>query len=269
MKKMLITLIAVAVLSGCAASSKDITPDPALLASASTVAELLPYMTGSDDQRLYSEADKKSSLPRYFDFIDYTKDEYFVAEENGEKYALFYYRLYSSLKSVIGVDAVEKTYGGKDGGDLTLSATVSYFYNEGYHETISPPLSYVRCIVKLDRDIDRLIVDDTVYQPFEGGIMTIGGKMCTVDKELNLRTPPRFDYIEVILNTESGETVGINNRYYRCFENGKCGILNNKFELLIEPEYDKIKYFGDGRFLARKGAETGTPEEKEFDFRIN
>ena len=132
MKKSLVIIIAAAMLAGCAASDKDPAPDPELLASASTVQELLPYMTLSEKQPIYSEAEKKSILPHYFDVIDHTKDEYLVMELNGEKYVLFYYRIYSSRRSVLDVDAVEKTYGGRDGSELTLNIAATYLYNEGY-----------------------------------------------------------------------------------------------------------------------------------------
>lgn len=269
-KKMILALTAAAVLSGCADIGKDAEPEPQVLASAATVYDLLPYMNESEKVPLYSEADKKSDLPRYFDFMDYYKDEYYIAEYNGEKYVLFYDTLRSSRDTLLSVDKVEKTYGGKDGSELTILATVTFFHDEVYRERIVAPVSYVRCIVKLDRDITRLVVDGTVYGKFEGGRMTVGGKMCSVKEDLTLRTPPRFDMIELVYQTVNGASLEKeNHRYYLCYEDGKCGVMNDKYEVLLEPTYSRIDYLGQNRFLGKDYVSMGASEDRETEFTLN
>ena len=200
-----------------------------------TIFRYADKMNQSATYRKYSELKNDEDLLFYFDLLG--ADEYIKVDHNKKSYVLFYFT-YDSYTSVLDevTDIKKSTSNGK------LKVSVSYETSD--HESFGfyPNHGVCRCILKLDDDIDELIVNDRPFTEYSGGQFKLGNKFGVVDADMNIILPPVYTGILVL----EGRDIPL---YYRVWNEDGNGILDENYNEVLSTNYSNIVYVGPDRFM--------------------
>lgn len=249
LRLMALTLITAA-LTGCGSASSKANSDSDdihktevynALANAKTVFDIADYLTKTSNALQYSECEKNDKLMLYFGVLLPVSKKYIIVTQNDEKYILFNYT-YSDYGSVISnINGMEKSYG-SDNLTIRIDKSIDYVSQEG----CEPLWSDVNCIVKLEQDIDKLIVDEQEYEEYSGGLLYVNGKYGVVDDNMNIIVPIKYDIIRDL------DSPGSDRKYYFCHDENGSGVLDENYDIMLQPIYSNIFFINDNKFVVMK-----------------
>lgn len=223
------------------ASGKSNNIDMAELALVNNVEDLLPYVNAYGIREGYCECDKEELLP-YSKFLG--DNEYFVKELDGEKYLIFNYGFFSYNERIINIDHVREAENSA-GNELALE--VGYVIMADVDNGCFPGKERIPCIVKVERDFEKLTVNDEKYVPYSGGVITVGGYSGALNGKMELILPVKYQYIgvpEKLKDGESAETSLLTGVY-----DGGCDILDRDYNIVLETKDNDILYTNDRRYV--------------------
>ena len=226
--------------SARAVKNNDI--DMAEIASAKNIEDLLPYIDTYNIGAGYSECEKGEELLPYSVLLG--ENEYFVKELDGEKYLIFNFGYFSYSERVINIDHVRETES-STGDELALE--VGYVLMADVDNGCFPGKMKMPCIVRAERDFEKLIVNDEEYFPYSGGVVSVGGYSGALDGKMELILPVKYQYIgvpEKLEDGESAETSLLTGVY-----DGGCDILDRDYNIVLETKYNDILYSADERYV--------------------
>lgn len=249
LRLMALTLITAA-LTGCGSAPSKANSDSDdihktevynALANAKTVFDIADYLTKTSNALQYSECEKNDKLMLYFGVLLPVSKKYIIVTQNDEKYILFNYT-YSDYGSVISnINGMEKSYG-SDNLTIRIDKSIDYVSQEG----CEPLWSDVNCIVKLEQDIDKLIVDEQEYEEYSGGLLYVNGKYGVVDDNMNIIVPIKYDIIRDL------DSPGSDRKYYFCHDENGSGVLDENYDIMLQPIYSNIFFINDNKFVVMK-----------------
>lgn len=152
---------------------------------AEDIFDVLPYLYKST--RRYPEIDVKYSETKDYKklknltlILGYEK-KYAIIDYKGERYLVFIYELNTEQKVLKKIKKVEKEY---DGNTLRLTfnvKTAKKDYSIDYEQRIA------NCFIKIDRDVEKVIVDGVEYEKYTGDYFRCDDKWFYIDENLHLR----------------------------------------------------------------------------------
>ncbi len=233
-------------MTGCnfsGANSRDSEPEFSpetlkMVKEASTAYDVSSLLTDTASVMKYSECENDDSLDMYFDLLCGEYNEYYIAEQDGERYALFIYQYLGYGSVVTSITGLDKQYG-SDGLSVAVSKEMKKIKQLG----CEPDVSTVRCIVRLDREISSLTVDGVAYSKYDGGYICVGDLWGVVDENLKIIVPIQYDIIR-----ELG-TFNSDNPYYYMTTEAGMGLMDSEYRVLLEPAYGNIFFVNDNRFV--------------------
>ena len=225
--------------SARAVKNNDI--DMAEIASAKNIEDLLPYVNAYGIREGYCECDKEELLP-YSKFLG--DNEYFVKELDGEKYLIFNFGYFSYSERVINIDHVRETES-STGDELALE--VGYVLMADVDNGCFPGKMKMPCIVRAERDFEKLIVNDEEYFPYSGGVISVGGYSGALDGKMELILPVKYQYIGEPEKLEDGESA--ENSLLTGVYDGGCDILDRDYNIVLETKDNDILYTNDRRYV--------------------
>lgn len=255
MKKALLRIMALALiaamLTGCGSASRNVNNDSDdihktevynTLSNAKTVFDIADFLTKNSGTPKYSESDKNDELMLYFDVLLPVSKKYITVTQNDEKYILFTYT-YSDYGSVISnINGIEKSYS-SDNLTIRIDKSIDHVSQEG----CEPLWSDVNCVVKLERDIDKLIIDEQEYEEYSGGLLYVNDKYGVVDDNMNIIVPIKYDIIRDL------DSPGSDRKYYFCHDENGSGVLDENYDIMLQPIYSNIFFINDNKFVVMKG----------------
>lgn len=224
------------------------------LAKAKTVFELSGRMTRTSDFPKYSECSDDDELLFYFDIL--SGNDYIIAEHSGSEYLIFMY-CYSDYGYVMkDINSINKS---PDGDTLTLT------FDKDIHKTKNigcfPDLSYCRCIVKLNKQYENVVIDGKSYEKYNGGMIIVNEKYGIADENFNIVVPLIYDQIRDynIYNYRAEVQSGTENKYYHISGVDGNGLMDENYNIVINPVYSNIYFVNDDKFVVtkRKGKTNG------------
>ncbi len=233
-------------MTGCkysGANSRDSEPELSpetlkMVKEASTAYDVASLLTNTASDMKYSECENDDSLDMYFDLLCVEYNKYYIAEQGGERYALFIYQYLGYGAVVTSITGLDKQYG-SDGLSVAVSKEMKKIKQLG----CEPDVSTVRCIVRLDREISSLTVDGMAYSRYDGGYICVGDLWGVVDENLDVIVPIQYDIIR-----ELG-TFNSDNPYYYMTTEAGMGLMDQEYRVLLEPAYGNIFFVNDNRFV--------------------
>lgn len=187
----------------------------------STLIEL--YFTLAPDNLLYNEyPGAVEDFAMYFSLID--KGSYIVTSE-GEKYILLKY-VYSEYDELLAsISSIKKTY--KKQNYCVLEVNVAYEITRNENDGCEPDISVAYCILKLEEDIDVLVVDDYEYTKFDGGLIYVNQRYGVVNEDYDIIVPIEYSGIGDL------ETFGEESKKYIYMRNEEgAGLMDENYNVL-------------------------------------
>ena len=220
--------------------------ESSVFADAKCFADVEQYMTITSEFLKYSDCDDEGAFDAYFDLLLYSTDSYFTFVENGESYLafMFVYDDYGTvLKKINDIKQVE------DDGTLQLSISMET-KKRGGEIGCEPDISYCRCILKLDRGFEKLMVEGREYEPYDGGMIYVNDQVGILDEYLNVIVPIQFDRIwrYPIYEYDHSGTDSLR-VYYKAFTGNATALLDEQYRFILQPEYRTVYYVSDNCFL--------------------
>ncbi len=241
-KILVLTLCAALFLSGCNTDKPaQITLSPVeieRLENAGKLSDVSDIIALLSDDVKYSECDDDNDLMPYFGGLACADREFCIVSHGGESYVLFRYDHIGNPGDLASVGGLTKEYSGN-----TLNVNVAPVFKGKIEIGCFTGAVYANCIVKLDREIDALTVDDYKYTEYDGGIVRVGKKYGALDENMNVIVPIKYD---ILVNFSSP---GSEHTYYRFSEKGHNGIMDGDFNIILEPQYSNIVFVNDDEFV--------------------
>ncbi len=224
--------------------------DPALseqIKNAKTAFELKQYFKLRSDNIIYNEyPGAAEDFAMYFSLMD--SDSYIVVNSGNEKYILFRY-VYSEYDKLLkSISSLQKTY--EKQYSCVLKVNIDYEITSIDCDGCLPNISEAYCILKLDEDIDMLLVNEYKYSRYDGGLIYVNQTYGVVNDNYDIIVPIQYSSIRDL------ETSGkFSEKYlFMRFEDG-AGIMDKNYNVLIQPLYVNIDYVSDNRFIVQKDAD--------------
>ena len=235
-------MASVMVLSGCNADKPAQTTLSSVeierLENAGELTDVSDIIASVMNDVKYSECDDDRDLITYFGGLACADREYFIVSHGGEKYLLFRYGHIGNPGDLASVGGLTKEYSGN-----TLNVNVAPVFKGKIEIGCFTGAVYANCIVKLDREIDALTVDDYKYTEYDGGIVRVGKKYGALDENMNVIVPIKYD---ILVNFSSP---GSEHTYYRFSEKGHNGIMDGDFNIILQAKYFNIVFVNDDKFV--------------------
>lgn len=209
---------------------------------AEDIFDLLPYMDYNKALRgglWYSEIEDHKELGNLFSKLSRDK-EYAIVTYKGEEYLAFWYDNEDINHKVKKVNCVDKKYNGKS---LKLKFDIKRSKSEQERGDYD-----VKCLVKLDKNIDRLIIDGEEYDEYAGGFVMVKGKYGCLDKHMRVKQPVMYEDYEKI-NRKSQGIKSVTEVCYRVTTADGEGLLDSNFDVIFEPKYLSVKTIGKAGYL--------------------
>lgn len=218
-----------------------------LIQNADTVYDIAELFTGKTkrDELQYSECDRNPPFSMYFELLGLK--EYFIVDYDHEKYLLFDYAYVDYTSKMTSITGINKNYNADH-----LSLSVTYRTKSEPNIGCFPSISSARCILKLDQEITSLTVNNTPYTPYDGGYVHIGDLYGVADAELNIIVPIQYTLITDL------DTYETDQHYYRMTTKQGAGLMDENFQVLLQPQYDNIFFLYDNQFIVTRGVRSGT-----------
>ena len=219
------------------------------LANAETVFDLSDRMTRTSDFLKYSECSDDDELLFYFDILSLSGNDYITVEHSGIEYLLFLY-CYSDYGYVMkDINSINKS---SDGDTLTL--TLDKDIHKTKHTGCYPDFSYCRCIVKLDRQYNNVVIDDKSYEKYNGGMIIVNEKYGIADENLNIIVPVIYNRIRNydIYSYKPGVQAETAHKYYHISGVEGNGLTDENYNIVINPVYTNIYFVNDDKFVVMK-----------------
>lgn len=215
--------------------------------NAKTAFDLKQYFTLSTDNVLYNEyPGAAEDFAMYFSLID--TGSYVVVDSDNEKYILFQYE-YSEYDEILAsISGMKKTY--KKQNNCVLEVNVDYEITRNENDGCYPSISVAYCILKLEEDIDELLVDDYEYKKFDGGLIYVNQRYGVVNEDYDIIVPIEYFGIRDL------ETFGEETKKYIFVRNEDgVGLMDENYNILIQPSYVNLEYVSNNKFIVQKDAD--------------
>ena len=227
-------------MSGCRPLGKE--SEEEILANAKTVHDVKSLMTNTSNEMIYSELRNAKALYYYFDLLG--RDEYIKVKHKGKDYLLVWYYYYSYKDYFKEVHTVTKTFRGEE-LKIHVDVKKEEFPDDGGIGGCFPSLSRVRLILKLDKAADLIYLMDKPVTGYKGGHVKIAGNEGVLDKDLNFVLPPVY---KGIFDLTQFQDTGCP-MYYRVYKDGHNGVLDDKFNQVLDKAYGNIYYINENKFI--------------------
>ena len=241
-KLTILTICAVFLFSGCNGDNPTQTAlspvEIERLENAGELSDISDVIATTVDDVKYSECDDDSDLMMYFGGLACADNKYYIVSHGGENYVLFRYGHIGNPGDLASIGSIAKEYSGN-----ALNINVDAAFNGKIEIGCFTGSVYANCIVKLDRDIAALTVDNYKYTKYDGGIVHIGKKYGVLDKDMNVIVPMKYDILTEFLSPGSKQ------KYYRFHEKGHNGIMDEDFNIILEAKYLNIVFVNDDKFV--------------------
>lgn len=235
--------------NGSATQAELTDPDHERISNATNVSEIKDLMHITSCHLKYSEVDT-DELDYYFDLFRTVADKFIITEYEGKKYILFNYVYSGYGVKMDEVTNITKTYQGS-----TLDIHVDAVTHN--YETIGcePDMTYCRCILELDRDVDTITIDGNAeyssYTRYDGGILYVGTDMCgVVDGDFNIIVPIKYEMIRKydVYGYGSADLIA---EYYYIFDENGGGLMDKDYNIIIDTSLKLINYcyINDDKFV--------------------
>lgn len=254
--------------------------------NAKSVYDLLPYLENINcaaldkDEPRYIEAKNYKKYNNLFELFT-REEEYTIVTIGNDKYAVFVYHNKRHIGKVTKIKSAEKEY---KNGKLEV-----IFRNEMvqiFDEKMGWCGGNAGCIIKLDEDINELVVEGISYKKYEGGLYKARNLHGYIGSDLEVVVPFEYRSFQYEIKPDFGmgenldsyaklyETynesenpykykTGYPGSYVRVIKGDKEGLLDPNLNMIFEPEYSKIYFQPHDCFLVEKYDE-GTKENKQF-----
>lgn len=221
------------------------------LAKAEKVSDLSDGMTRTSDFLKYSECSDDDELLFYFDILSLSGNNYITVEHSGSEYLLFMY-CYSDYGVIMeNVNSINKH---SDGNTLNLMIDKDTHTLKRHEMYCEPDFSYCRCIVKLDKQYDNVVIDDKSYEKYDGGVINVDKKYGIIDENLNIIVPVIYNQIRNYdIYTYKGVKYETEHQYYRITGVDGNGIMDENYNIIVSPVYSNIYFINDDKFVVMKG----------------
>lgn len=223
---------------------------------------------------IYDTIQKKIIVPIEYDFFQYTpkvsKENYFIVSKNKKKYFLdasgkkINNLSFKNIREIRGSKTsafvVTNEEGKKAIFDMNFKPITDFLYRYISHSntlilgTIDKKytlLNFKGETIKFNVEYDRIILKTNEYKDIVESFhfMSKDGKLAIIDKEGKLAS--NFDYEKIIpecyvisgnysLHEEFNMTANHPNRFIYFKKDGKYGIMDNNYNIILDNDYDMI-----------------------------
>lgn len=209
--------------------------------TAKTVPELAAQMKLSAGYPLYSGYNGESDFLMYFDLLAMNwGSDYFIVNEDGTDWLLYLYRYEDYGAVVKSITDIQKKYNG-DTLELNVEKEIRRTNNEG----CEPDVSYVRCIIPLEKPVITVTGDGNTLAPFRGGRFRIGDYFGIADAGLNIILPAIYRNAFPKLPGYGAEIPTM----YRLITDDGIGLADENYNIILPPEYGSVAYLSQDRYV--------------------
>lgn len=182
----------------------------------------------------------------YFSLID--TGSYVIVDSEDDKYILFKYEYSEYDELLTTISSIKKTY--KKQNNCVLEVNVDYEITRNENDGCYPNITVAYCILKLEEDIDELLVDDFEYKKFEGGLIYANQRYGVVNDDYDIIVPIEYFVIRE-LKTFGEET----KKYIFVRNEDGVGLMDENYNVLIQPSYFNLEYVSNNKFIVQKDAD--------------
>lgn len=193
-------------------------------------------------QKEYNECNVSIDKDKYFNAFILNHNTFGLTEAGGEKYVVFTYEYASYGQIILYIESVKKEYSGD-----VLTLNIESKKKEKINNGCFPNISSIKCIMKVDKDITKIQIQDddysVTYEPFIEGISVDNGIYGIVDENFEPIVP--FEYSQIM---ELDYNTGFGTFYKCCKEEGN-GLMDENYNLVLPTKYSNIFLIEKNKFI--------------------